>query len=328
MKKSKYKDIVLDYLQRMPNIPHRTLTRIISQELNCIEDYDKIYKRIKYYTGTNGEKSRKELKNKTLQEVYFKRLSLPLPSSYTDYKPIKFEAAKVLVMADLHIKDHNNKALELAISYGKEKEVDTVILLGDVIDGYHISKFTQDPSKPSFNEELETCKDILQYFRQEFPEANIIYKAGNHDGLRLQNYIYRNAAKLSELEDLKLENLIKLKEYDVKYVPDMQLIKIGKLIFAHGHEFGGNPSVNIARCIYNKVLQNILFGHFHRKEEYIDVNIVTRETKGSYSIGCMSNTQPDYRPYSKYQLGFAVVEFTSNGNFSVDNKVIIEGNIV
>lgn len=326
-KKSKYRDIVLDYLTRMPEIPHRTLTKKICTDFNCHEDFDKICCAIRYHTGSQGEGHRKTLKDKTHQEAYYQRLSLPKPKTYKDYKPIEFKAKKVLFICDTHFPDHDIKAIKLALNFAKKEKVDTIIMGGDIIDGYQISKFDHDTTTPSFKEEIEMAEEWFSYLRQEFPDEQIIYKAGNHDLPRLTKYINNNAKALANLEALKLENLLKLKEYNIKYVEDMPLIKIGKLLFAHGHEFPGCPSADVARRTFAKAHENIIFGHFHHRDSYDDVNVIFRTTKSAYAVGCLCNLQPDYRVYSKFQHGFAIVNFDKNGWFHVENKLIINNKI-
>jgi len=325
--KSEYREVVKGYLEKYPNMPHRTLTTKICYELCKHEDYNKIYKMIQNLTGKNGVEKRKQLKDKKLMQNDRRPTQMPKEIEYTDYKPKKFSAKKVLVLADIHIPDHNTKSITMALEYGTKKNVDTIILLGDLLDGYFLSSFGHDPKRPSFNTELKKCIEFFTHLRETFPKAQIIYKAGNHDGARLQRYVY-GRPELADLEDLSLPSLLRLKSFNIEYVSDMQLVKIGKLLFMHGHEGGGNPNVNIARNLFIRFQNNLIAGHFHRKEEYVDVNIVTRETKASYTVASLCNTQPDYRPYSKYQNGFAVVNFDKNGNFTVDNKLIVGYNVV
>jgi len=324
---SEYKKNVLEFCGLYPEKTNTEIANKIARIKEKPEDIEKIRTLVRYYRGVNGSKCRNKVAiGKAIREKYYKRFSLPKPIEYTDYSPLILKSKKTLVLADIHIPDHATKAITLAIKYGHD--VDTVILLGDVIDGYQISKFSHDPGRPSLNEEIKQYYKLIEYINQELPNAKIVYKAGNHDGTRLQTYLYRSAPEISNFESLKLENLLECKKYDVTYVPDMRMVQIGKLLFLHGHELGGNPSCNIARSLYLKVNKNIMFGHFHRIEEYTDVNSITRETKGSYAVGCLSNTQPDYRPYSKFIQGFAVVTFKRNGEFEVDNKIILNNKIV
>ena len=319
----------IDYKKYLAENYFRTnteLARIIRQDYQLI-DLETIRAAIRYHRGSNGCRDRDNLKNKEFKSDYEKRFKkLPIAQEKRNYTPVDINGQIILVLADIHIPDNDNAAIKLAIEYGQSKQVDTVVLLGDTLDFCKISKFLTAPDAPTFQEEITKGIQFLQYLRQEFPTQKIYYKEGNHE-LRLQAYLYRIAKELADLKSLKLENLLELDKFKIKFVPEYQLLQAGKLILAHGHEIRSNVSCNIARAMYLKANNNILFGHFHRVEEYTDKNIISREIRGSWSVGCLSVEQPNYCIYSKFVHGFAVVT-NINKEFFVDNRKIINGQVL
>ncbi len=82
-------------------------------------------------------------------------LDLP-PSQEAHYKPFKLPINhnNILLLSDIHVPYHNIQALTLALKYGLENEVNTILLNGDVIDFYAISRFEKDPRKRNFGHEV------------------------------------------------------------------------------------------------------------------------------------------------------------------------------
>jgi predicted phosphodiesterase len=98
----------------------------------------------------------------------------------------------ILVLADIHCPYHNITALNTAIEAGQASDVDTVIILGDMMDFHRISKYPNDPGTLSFQDELKVGAQMAFSIRDNFPNAEIFYIEGNHE-VRLEHYIQRNA---------------------------------------------------------------------------------------------------------------------------------------
>ena len=83
-------------------------------------------------------------------------------------------AQKALVISDIHIPYHDDEALEVALKAGEKAKVDTVVLLGDVLDFYRISRFSKDPRRKSVTLEMEEGRAFLEQLRKRFPKARIV----------------------------------------------------------------------------------------------------------------------------------------------------------
>ena len=100
------------------------------------------------------------------------------------------------------------------------------------------------------------------------------------------------------------------------------------MAFLHGHEIKTSWNVvNIARTLFLKTFSNIIFGHFHTTQEYI-FRTLTGEILGAWSVGCLCNLFPEYRPINNWNNGFAYIEIYRNGDFVVENKKIVNGEVL
>ena len=85
------------------------------------------------------------------------------------------------IMSDIHIPYHSISALDEAIEYFIIKKIDSLLLNGDVLDCYMLSKFQPDPRKRNFGQEIESFKEFIKALNQALPGIPIYYKLGNHE---------------------------------------------------------------------------------------------------------------------------------------------------
>jgi predicted phosphodiesterase len=233
---------------------------------------------------------------------------------------------KMLVLSDIHFPYHDKQALMVALRTGKQEQVDSILLNGDILDFYQLSKFTKDYRKPSVKAELDIFRFFIDQLKQRFPEASIYYKLGNHE-VRLDRWIKHNAQMFDGMLDL--EHLIDFKGADVVYLKDNIGVKFGKLNIIHGHEVRANGSlVNIARTYYMKTNSNIMLGHWHQVQEYA-TKTLNGDIHGAWATGCLCKLDADYTyGINSWSHGFAIVESTDDkGNFRVRNYKIINGEL-
>ena len=114
----------------------------------------------------------------------------------------------------------------------------------------------------------------------------------------------------------------------VRVVESMDPIGVGKLLIIHGHEFGGGFSspVNPARGAYLKAKDCVLMGHEHRTSEHTEQSALGT-TVTCWSMGCLCNLRPAYRPFNKWNHGFATLDL-SGPDWRIENKRIVDGRVV
>jgi predicted phosphodiesterase len=249
---------------------------------------------------------------------------------FPEKKNIQLTDCRALILSDIHIPHHNVEAVELALNYGVEQECDTIILNGDIMDFYQVSKWDREPSMMGIEQELVGVQQLFGLLRKLFPNAPIIYREGNHEE-RLRAYLISKAKELSNLEELRLESLMNAKGYNINVLSKPDTLRLGKLNVLHGHEFGESifSPVNPARGLFLKAKASTIVGH-HHQVSYHSEGTINGDKIGCWSLGCLCDLDPLYRPFAhtKWNHGFAVVEVDSDGSFHVHNKQIVNGRIV
>jgi predicted phosphodiesterase len=228
---------------------------------------------------------------------------------------------KTLVITDLHCPYHNKPALKQTLYYAQKQKITAIVLLGDIIDFYMISRFNKIPSAPNLQYELDTTISVLKYIRELFPKIQIFYIRGNHER-RLLTHLCKNA-ELFSLNNMMLDKLLKLNELNITLLEDFTLIKYGNFILMHGDEIKGGgvdncrSKLNISKC-------SIIFGHHHNSDIY-QTNTLDNRILTSIAVGTLGEISPDYSPYNmNWSLGFCIInEYGEFKNYKIINDKII-----
>lgn len=252
------------------------------------------------------------------------------PAVAGEYVPFQVsEHGHWLILTDLHFPYHDVRTIELAVEAAKRDAVVGVLLNGDIMDCHALSVFDVDPSKPRYVQEREYLLQFLNYLRHHFPNARIIYREGNHEE-RLKRYLMRKAPELFGFDEVKFESLMRLADFGVEYVGDCRIVNLGKLHTIHGHEFKdkfGSVPVNPARKFFLQAKGNVIGGHYHQPSEHHE-STISGKFVATWSIGCGCELHPQYKPLNKWGLGFALVDISSGGEFSVRNMRVMNGRAI
>lgn len=332
MGKPTYKnDIVKSYCEKYPNASTTALARIINSECPIdFPSFDTTRSSVRYVRGEKADKNKNsEYKRSEVVKKQFMKRNFELPDS--DYKKVDvFKIPKgqnnILILSDIHLPYQDNAALATAIQYGIENKVNAVLLNGDTIDMYQVSRFIKDRRLRDMAGELEITRKFLKTLQDTF-NCPIYFKIGNHEA-RWENYLRLQAPELLGIPDFELSTILRLREFGVTEVKDKQRIMAGKLSILHGHEFGHSvfSPVNPARGLYMRAKENSIIGHHHQTSEHSEKSL-SGDVATTWSVGCLCGLEPDYQPYNKYNHGFAHVQTSDNGGFSVKNIRIINGKI-
>lgn len=216
----------------------------------------------------------------------------------------KSDRDKVLVLPDIHFPEHDEKALGIVLQVMKMDEFDTIIILGDMLDMYSLSRFTKKPEllEGGIIRELTLGREFLEKIRQLQPRADIIFILGNHER-RLEKYICDHAPALSGL--IEYSSALGLKELDIKLVDGMH--KMGHVNFFHGVKVCSESAAS-ARAHFATYNMSMVIGHTHRLGSYFKTNLST--TYSVHEAGCLCSLEPHYldgKPFANWQQGFVVV---------------------
>lgn len=323
-------EIVTAVLRRYPDTPTMTLARKISKENPAVfNTLDTARAAVRYYRGKCGRRNRRRLTDKTyvresFSQDVFEKLPEPL-TEYKDFKPYELSPGKWLVLADLHVPYYRKEELILTLQWARKQKVDGIILLGDIADFYSVSWWVRDPRRRNFSRDRDALLAVLGVIRSIFPKQPIIYKVGNHEE-RLERYLRVKAPELIGTELFNFERIIEAQRFGIKTIADRRALKLDRLYLIHGHEFGQgsyNP-VNPARTLYLRGKEIALCAHYHQTSQETDRSLADIFTS-CWSVGCLCDLHPEYRPFNNWNYGFAVIDAT--GDFVVDNKKIINGQI-
>lgn len=248
-----------------------------------------------------------------------------------NYSPhiLSIYAYPIIVGADAHIPYHDAESIKMFIRRAIEIAAKTVILDGDWMDCYQLSKFQRDPGMRDIPGEIKITRHIFSEIRRARPDANIIYKLGNHED-RYDYYLMRNAPELFGLKSIHLDALpeLGLADLGIEVIKNKRIIRAGHLNIVHGHEFpsGISAPVNPARGLYLRAKKSAMAGHWHQTSEHTETAI-NDDVVTCWSLGCLSGLHPQYMPLNKWNHGFAEITDES-GFFTVRNRRIIDGRIL
>jgi hypothetical protein len=241
----------------------------------------------------------------------------------------------VLFLYDVHLPNESEANIALALDYAQSHHrISRVVLGGDLLDCAGISRFKKNPhSTMPLHEELEYAVNWLEGLRERFGDIPIDLIKGNHED-RLQSYLWTQAAEISKLKGLTLQEQLELDRLDIQWVDNLKRVQdglgvyqIGKLNVLHGHEMGICPSINPARQFFLRGLDNLICGHVHKVDSHF-ANTIGGKTLGAWVCGPLCDMHPEYRPLNPWTAGFALVHFDADGLFSVKLKTIIEGRVL
>ena len=241
------------------------------------------------------------------------------------YEPYDLKAKRLLVLSDIHIPYHNIESLTCAFDFAKCEKPDAILLNGDTIDFFGLSRFSKDPKARSFAHELKTFKEFMDVLKKTF-NAKIYFKIGNHEE-RYFHFLWMKAHEIVGVEEFELENIIKSRAEGIEIIKDKRIMKAGDLNIIHGHEFGGSvfSPVNIARGLFLKGKVSAMQGHNHCSSSHVERDMNGGVVK-TWSLGCLCELHPAYLPINKWNHGFAIVDVDGK-DFNVRNYTIDKGQI-
>jgi hypothetical protein len=313
-------------------MPSKKLSRILYEENKLLfldaEDARTI---LRYIEGKRGNRNRKglgKMSGKFIMDDDRPRNPYNLPESdETNYDPFMLEAKRVFLLNDLHLPFHSIAALTAAIDFAKKEKPDCILLNGDILDFFGLSKFVKDPKKRSFSEELKTFKRLFQILDKEFPLAKKVFKLGNHEE-RYEHYLWVKAKELDGVDEFEIENILKARASGIEIVKDKKIINYYGLNIIHGHEFstGFFSPVNVARGLYLRGKTSAIQGHNHQTSEHTETDMNGKITT-TWSVGALCELHPAYAPINKWNHGFAIIDAAQDG-FEVRNKRIYKGKVL
>ncbi len=325
-------DVARDYCLRYPSLPSRQIARLLCKEEPALFlTVERARNLVRRYRGAAGAKHRAEVGH---TGGLVERLALPEPEApeFTIYE-LPRDVSRWLILADLHIPYYDAEATGRVMEWAmrRENRCDGVMLLGDVLDFYQISRFQRDPRNRDILSEMDDVGLLLDSIKKNLKPKRIIWKEGNHE-LRLEDWRNRQAPELLRRqkpgeevkpEYLSIEAYLKLAERGVTWIPWMTAIRHRALNIYHEIVGAGVGTVNPARTAFLKTMECSLVAHSHRASEHAErtargVNITC------WSVPALCEMHPRYARENKWGQGCATLD-TRGDKWRVTIHQLIEG---
>lgn len=334
MPKSSKGQIVIKYLDKNNNIPSLTLAKIIFQE-NGLEfkDVEDVRSIIRYYRNQRGDSDRRSnsFGNKYTKPGNLTPYRMPDPES-EDFKPhiLQAKSNNIGVISDLHIPNHRTIPVNLAFDYFKKEKINTLLINGDLLDNTPFSRHEgKRPSASDVRCWFDKTELFLEYCRDSFPKAEIIWLEGNHD-YWYRRWMNQHAWQLDEDPYFSLQERLHIEEYKITFLPQTRYLLAGNLAVCHGHHLikGIIAPVNAARGLFNRAKVSSMIGHVHVESSHTETDLHGKMVT-CWSTGCLCTLTPEYQPMGgKACHGFAHIKVEANKDFSVRNFRIDKGKIL
>ena len=228
---------------------------------------------------------------------------------------------RFILLSDLHIPYQDDIAVNSAIDFIKEKQPDVVVLNGDIVDFYDLSRFNKDPDRVQcLQQEINEVQNVFKRIRKAVPEASIYFVKGNHEK-RLETYLMKNP-ELYSLDALKLPNLLGLEKYGIEFVE--RELRLGSLKIVHG-DVVRKFSAYTAKAEIEKHDCSGISSHTHRGGVYYQAT-PERYLLWAESF-CLCDLNPHYVDYPNWQQGL-LYGWVKGESFAVSPVPIVDGKVM
>lgn len=325
--------IIADLIAAFPDAPAKTLARkAFAENPQCWSSLESCRRAVRVQLGVAGSHARRTLGDKSnFREPRKAGWSDVIPEAIEQiegWAPLEIAGPhRALVLSDLHIPYHDPTALELSLSYGYERNPTLILLNGDLVDHYAMSRWETDPKQRDFPGEVLATIQFLTGLRKWFPKARLVVKMGNHEE-RFDRWMRFKAPELLGVKAFEWDSIFELEKNKIELVRQKRPIRLGKLNILHGHEHQRTISapVNPARGLFLRCKTNALCGHWHQASSHSEKNVEGKVIT-TWSTGCLCDTHPEYAPINSWSQGAAFVTVDKDGAFQVDNFRIVNGKI-
>ena len=238
---------------------------------------------------------------------------------------------RAIVTPDKHFPLHDSKAINILCKTIEIVKPDMYIDLGDIGEWEAFShwKYKRKKAPPlefltkEFDKDVKDVNAGMDIIDESLDKVGCTDKyvtEGNHD-----NWLNMAVEKYPYIPQYKFANAVKLKERGYIYYPFGKHLKIGKLYFYHGHQYGGQYH---ASNHLRKLGCNVMYGHWHDLQQMTATHM--DGSKSAWSIGCLKDMSAEANEWLgnrriNWSHAFAIVDFFQGGLFTVHIIQIING---
>ena len=172
-------------------------------------------------------------------------------------------------------------------------------------------------------------RNVLEILRQHFPAARFFYMLGNHEE-RFERYMKVKAPNSSTLTNGGSNTSLNFDAIRCELIDGKRVAKAGRL---------NSCTWPRIRTRWGLVPRERRSWFVHAREDVRDMwtpppktsehteRDLDGETARTWSVGCLCELNPEYRPINKWNHGVAFVELDEDGHFTVHNRRIYNGSL-
>ena len=238
---------------------------------------------------------------------------------------------RAIVTPDKHFPLHDQPSINVLCKTIEIVKPDIYVDLGDIGEWSAFSAWKYKRKKapplefmiPDMDADVDDVNKCMNQIDESLDKVNCKEKyitEGNHD-----NWLNMAVEKYPYISQYKFATAVDLKGRGYTYYPFGKHLKIGKLYFYHGHQYGGQyHTANHLR----KLGCNIMYGHWHDIQQMSATHM--DGAKSAWSIGCLKDMSDEANSWLgnrriNWAHAFAIVDFYKNGLFTVHIIQIING---
>jgi predicted phosphodiesterase len=232
---------------------------------------------------------------------------------------------KLICLPDVQMPYGDMRSINALIKYMKTEKWDYMVILGDFLDYFTISKYNDN--RPGMIEGKTILKEVqqgevlldrlLEACRAKNKKCKVVYLEGNHEARA-----YEFAYKFPHLKGIiEPENVLHFKKKRITYIKSWttdKVFRLGKAVFTHGNY----TNQHHAKKMVEAYEDNVFYGHVHDCNSFNKTSRGTGKTKVGQAMGCLC-AYPKDADYTKgwpknWSQAFGVFYFLPDGHFNYD----------
>lgn len=233
---------------------------------------------------------------------------------------------KLVSAGDFHIPHHDPILFDLFVDFLADFQPDILVINGDYLDCFAISKFDKVPHRETLKSEFEIGIKMLGRIRHAIPNAKIYMIEGNHE-FRLRQYLIRNAPELYEVSPT-VADYLRLDDFKVEWVGTKPSAskwidtykRFGQLYVGHWDRVNKHSAYTAKALVEEKGI-SLVQNHVHRIGQHNRRLEDGRQLVG-IEAGCMCDLNPDYMGHANWQHGFFVAYLDEDGSGRFHHTIV------
>lgn len=253
---------------------------------------------------------------------------------------------------DVHVP--RNSDLKAPLAFAHETGCDNFVVGGDFLNlewASHwnekvFSEIGRSQLRKMLFEEIDAGARVLKEVRRAIgPKAKLWYIPGNHEEWLYYACFYHRVIEIPEsvttvtfksdiaqkLDDglgKLLARLLDAKGLDMRVLPYNEPLQLGRVVYLHGHQFGGSSPVSTSSRRWPHV--NLVFGHHHTHQVMTIYNGADpRDVHQHVAVPALCDLNPGYLrdKSTRWLQGFWVADIR-DGYFDGRVVKVMEGRII